>query len=199
MIAQADHLAFPLIELPWDVPFEDVVLAVSERIISAQTTLLRRSAEIHDRFTARVLGGGGFADLARDLAAEVGQAVLILDASFAIVASATPAHVGPVIAADSDGSVPRPLVTYVRECIAAAAGGEPMRTRRIPARPDVGLLLGGVLAPVMVGRQTLGYVRAGEGSTRSGAGDAVDDPRDAGRGARGDRHSLAPVQGARGP
>src|SRR5205823_6481591 len=42
MIAQADQLAFPLIELPWDVPFEDVVLAVSECIINAQTRMLRR-------------------------------------------------------------------------------------------------------------------------------------------------------------
>jgi purine catabolism regulator len=161
MIAQADQLAFPLIELPWDVPFEDIVLAVSERIISAQTTMLRRSAEIHDRFTARVLEGGGFADLAHDLAAEVGQAVLILDAAFAVVASATPADAGPVIEVDSDGSVPRPLVAYVRECIAAPAGGEAVRTRRIPARPDVGVVRGCVLAPVMVGRQTLGYVLAG--------------------------------------
>ncbi len=159
MTVEADRLAFPLIELPWDVPFEDVTLAVSEQIVNAQNRLLRRAAEIHDRFTTRVLQGGGLTDLAADLAAIVACPTLILDASFTVMAAAAAPGVAPVVAPGAGDTLPRPLVAHIRGS-KPARGGAPVRAWRVAARPDVGVLAACVVAPIAMEPQTLGYVLA---------------------------------------
>src|SRR3954447_733796 len=51
MIEAAERLGFPLIELPSDASFDEVVNVVLGSILNAQAVRLQRSAEIHDRFT----------------------------------------------------------------------------------------------------------------------------------------------------
>jgi len=168
MRAQADHLNFPLIELPWDVPFQDVVMAISEQIINAQNTLLRRTADIHDRFTARVLQGSGLADLADDLAAVLARPALIVDASFTIMAATTPLDAAPVVAQGVGDALPRPLIAHARGSM-PSPNSRPARSWRVAARLDRGLRADCVVAPIAVGHQTLGYVVAG--ATRDGGGE----------------------------
>lgn len=80
MIQAADRHDFPLIELPPDASFNEIIQAVLTIILNNQSALLERSAAIHDRFTTIVLSGGGLRAIAETLAEFVGLPVAILDA-----------------------------------------------------------------------------------------------------------------------
>ncbi|HLY32674.1 MAG TPA: PucR family transcriptional regulator ligand-binding domain-containing protein, partial [Ktedonobacterales bacterium] len=84
----ADAADFPLIELPWKVRFEDVVRAVSERIINEQYELYKQSLAIHRTLTRVVLDGGSLQDVARELCQLLDLSVEIDDVSFSVLATA---------------------------------------------------------------------------------------------------------------
>src|SRR4029079_11789920 len=67
MIEDADRLGFPLIELPPPASFNEIIGAVLGVILDVQSVRLQRAAEIHDRFTKIVLGGGGLRPIAEAL------------------------------------------------------------------------------------------------------------------------------------
>jgi purine catabolism regulator len=80
MIAAADLHAFPLIELPPEASFNEIINAVLTVILDVQALRLQRSAAIHDRFTSIALSGGGLRQIAEALAELVGRPVAIVDA-----------------------------------------------------------------------------------------------------------------------
>jgi purine catabolism regulator len=79
MLTAADACGFPLIELPPESSFNDIISAVLSVILNEQSLRLQRAAEIHDRFTQIVLGGGGLREIAMTLAELVERKVLIVD------------------------------------------------------------------------------------------------------------------------
>ena len=79
MLTAADACDFPLIELPPESSFNDIISAVLSVILNEQSLRLQRAAEIHDRFTRIVLGGGGLREIAMTLAELVERQVLIVD------------------------------------------------------------------------------------------------------------------------
>jgi purine catabolism regulator len=80
MLESADALDFPLIELPHDSSFNDIINSVLTVILNTQAARLQRTAEIHERFTAIVLGGGGLPQIAEALAAAIDRPIVIVDA-----------------------------------------------------------------------------------------------------------------------
>jgi purine catabolism regulator len=80
MIAAADQHAFPLIELPPEASFNEIINSVLTLILDVQAARLQRSAAIHDRFTSIALSGGGLRQIAEALAELVGRPVAIVDA-----------------------------------------------------------------------------------------------------------------------
>ena len=80
MIEAADQHAFPLIELPPEASFNEIINSVLTVILDAQAARLQRSAAIHDRFTTIALSGGGLRQIAEALAELVGRPVAIVDA-----------------------------------------------------------------------------------------------------------------------
>ena len=79
MLASAEACAFPLIELPPDSSFNDIISSVLSVILNEQSLRLQRAAEIHDRFTRIVLSGGGLREIAITLAELIERQVLITD------------------------------------------------------------------------------------------------------------------------
>lgn len=79
MLNAADACGFPLIELPPESSFNEIISAVLSVILNEQSLRLQRAAEIHDRFTRIVLGGGGLREIAQTLAELVERQVLIID------------------------------------------------------------------------------------------------------------------------
>lgn len=80
MIDAADRHAFPLIELPPEASFNEIINSVLTVILDVQAARLQRSAAIHDRFTSIALSGGGLRQIAEALAELVGRPVAIVDA-----------------------------------------------------------------------------------------------------------------------
>ena len=81
MVEAAERLAFPLIELPPEASFDEVINAVLGSILNAQAVRLERSAAIHDRFTRIVLSGGGLREIAQTLAELIERPAAILGGS----------------------------------------------------------------------------------------------------------------------
>ena len=79
MLLSAEACAFPLIELPPDSSFNDIISSVLAVILNEQSLRLQRAAEIHDRFTRMVLRGGGLREIAMTLAELIERQVLITD------------------------------------------------------------------------------------------------------------------------
>jgi len=84
MIEAADRMQFPLIELPADASFNEIINAVLSEILAAQTVQLQRSAAIHDRFTSIVLSGGGLRQIAEALGELIARPVGIIDGAGAL-------------------------------------------------------------------------------------------------------------------
>lgn len=58
MLAAADELGFPVVELPGTVMFNDILSEVLGTVLNRQALELERSRAIHERFTAVALNGG---------------------------------------------------------------------------------------------------------------------------------------------
>ncbi len=79
MLTAAESCDFPLIELPPESSFNEIISSVLSVILNEQSLRLQRAAEIHDRFTRIVLGGGGLREIALTLAELIQRPVLIVD------------------------------------------------------------------------------------------------------------------------
>ena len=159
----ADAAHFPIIEMPWDVPFEDVVRAISEQIINEQYQLYKQSLSIHGSLTRLVLDGGTLQDVAQELCKLLGRPVEIDDLSFAVLA-----------AAGSENEIDESRRAALREGRSAPALLEHLRRSGVLARvrasfaperidPDegisaYGLTMARILAPIVVARKIYGYV-----------------------------------------
>lgn len=107
MIEAADREAFPLIELPGDAAFNEIIHAVLTVILDTQAARLERSAAIHDRFTGIVLSGGGLRQIAEALAEFVDRPVSIVDAAGAIGWRTSPN--APEATAGPDEAIVQPI------------------------------------------------------------------------------------------
>lgn len=105
LLTEADRLDFPIIQLPDDVGFDDILDQVLTDILNRQASLLARSDEVHRALLQIVLGGGGICELATEVAAQLGATVFVTDATGAVQASANPA--GLVESAAASGGPPR--------------------------------------------------------------------------------------------
>src|SRR6266480_1175538 len=77
MVSEADRLKVPLFTISSDVQFVDLMTPLLERIINAEHWRLKRSIEIHRRFTELVLDGKGVNEICRTLAELLESAVVV--------------------------------------------------------------------------------------------------------------------------
>jgi purine catabolism regulator len=68
MVRQADEFGFPLIQLPKNASFNEILNPVLGEILNRQAIVLHRNEEVHTRFTELVLKGGNLGDIAALLA-----------------------------------------------------------------------------------------------------------------------------------
>jgi purine catabolism regulator len=88
MLAEADRRAFPVIEFPQDVGFDDVLNEVIGTLLNRQAALAARSEEVHRALLSVVLEGGGLDDLATELATILRGPVLVTTPDGRVVARA---------------------------------------------------------------------------------------------------------------
>jgi purine catabolism regulator len=79
LLAVADERDFPIIELPPQASFDDVLQQALSRILDHQALALSVSERVHQALVDIVLSGGGMPEIARDVAALLRRAVVIAD------------------------------------------------------------------------------------------------------------------------
>ncbi|MWK32819.1 PucR family transcriptional regulator [Actinomadura sp. J1-007] len=90
MIAQADRRGFPLILLPNDVGFDDILNQVLTDILNRQAAVLARTEEVHRALVQIVLCGGGLQEVVDEVATLLDVAVVVLDGDQRVLAGAGP-------------------------------------------------------------------------------------------------------------
>lgn len=91
MAEQADRLGFPLILLPNDVGFDDILNQVLTDILNRQAAVLARAEEAHRALVQVVLAGGGLNEVTVEVAALLDVAVAAVDGGGRVLAAAGPA------------------------------------------------------------------------------------------------------------
>ena len=100
----ADDLAFPLVQVPEDIPLNDIAAAALASVLDHQAARLQRAAEIHERFTEVILSGGATRDVAMTLHRFLDRRVAVVDPAGSVVASAPPGA-QPGVSDDADDAV----------------------------------------------------------------------------------------------
>ncbi|GLW63114.1 CdaR family transcriptional regulator [Actinomadura rubrobrunea] len=90
MIEQADRRGFPLILLPDDVGFDDILNQVLTDILNRQAAVLARTEEVHRALVQIVLCGGGLQEVVDEVASLLDVAVVVLDSDQRVLAGAGP-------------------------------------------------------------------------------------------------------------
>jgi purine catabolism regulator len=88
MLAEADRLGFPVIGVPADVAWDDVLEQVLSNLLDQQASSLARSEEVHRALVQIVLDGGGLPELASELVSLLGGAVVITTQDGRVLADA---------------------------------------------------------------------------------------------------------------
>jgi purine catabolism regulator len=91
MVEQADQLGFPLILLPDNVGFDDILNQVLTDILNRQAAVLARTEEVHRALVHIVLGGGGLQEVTDELATLLDVAVIAVDGDRRVLAGSGPA------------------------------------------------------------------------------------------------------------
>lgn len=87
-LERADALGFPVLELPADVSFDDVLREVLTGVLGRQAALLARAEEVHRRLLQVVLDGGGLPEVAGAVVRALGLAVLVTTPDGRVLAEA---------------------------------------------------------------------------------------------------------------
>ncbi|HEX6489217.1 MAG TPA: PucR family transcriptional regulator ligand-binding domain-containing protein [Candidatus Dormibacteraeota bacterium] len=158
MAKEADRHEVPLFTLPTEVTWVDLMNPLLERIINAEHSRLKRSFDIHHRFTELVLDGKGMNEICRTLSELLDAAVVVEDASFHLLAHAGGSgdpHRKETIA--RHGTPQRvlfdPGIQAVLREVAANRG--PMK---VPPFPHLGMHRERIIAPITAANQTLGFI-----------------------------------------
>jgi purine catabolism regulator len=110
VVALADRLGFPVVGLPAETMFDDVLAEVLGTILNRQAVELERSSVIHARLTQVAVDGGSFTELAEAVCELVQRPVAIRDAQGNVLAATAgvpddpgaPRIVRPIRAGDAE-------------------------------------------------------------------------------------------------
>ncbi len=82
ILALADELQFPIVELDSDIPFGDIMTPIFKEIFNRQSVMLQKVENVHNDTMDVILKGGGIKEIVRVLMRSVENPVLIKDHHF---------------------------------------------------------------------------------------------------------------------
>jgi len=149
IIQQCDELNFPLLELPKQMVFSTLTMAIINKIVSKQMETLEYARQIHNRMTMIILKNKGLPQIASVLSELVDAPVRIFDANHNLLA-----HAG----IDSESSYLNPEKIYREfEKVTSTAGcSEPIIIKVHP--PGSTAFPVQILQPLTVGYDIYGYI-----------------------------------------
>jgi purine catabolism regulator len=89
LVAEADARGLPLVALHREVPFVEITEALHREIVNRQFVVMRRSNELHRRFTDLVLAGAGIPEVLTALASAIANPVVLERAGQGVLYHAT--------------------------------------------------------------------------------------------------------------
>lgn len=89
-IEEANRCNLPLLELPWEIPFSDIMHDVLARIINIQAETIRRSDHIHRTLTEAALEGKNLEGLAKALNAALDKSATVVSVDGTILGASNP-------------------------------------------------------------------------------------------------------------
>lgn len=89
-LAEADRLGVPVLALPYELAWIDIINPVMSEILHRQAARLERSEQIHRNFIRNVLEGGGLNSVAHTLAEVTGRPAVIADPACSPLGAACP-------------------------------------------------------------------------------------------------------------
>lgn len=102
MLDLANQLGLPVIEMPVDIAWIEVLHPVLTTILNRQATRLEESGRIHDHFTGVALLGQGLPEICVSLAEITGSPCAVLDRSGAVLSQSGPiSKAGPTTASSA--------------------------------------------------------------------------------------------------
>ncbi|WP_052305516.1 PucR family transcriptional regulator [Thermomonospora curvata] len=124
MIEQADRLGFPLILLPADVGFDDILNQVLTDILNRQAAVLARTEEVHRALVQIVLSGGGLQEVVDEVAALLEVAVVAMDGERRMLAGCGPdEHLRAMLEWDGPADPAGPVTDGEHLMVPVLAGG----------------------------------------------------------------------------
>ncbi|HEX3629779.1 MAG TPA: PucR family transcriptional regulator ligand-binding domain-containing protein [Candidatus Dormibacteraeota bacterium] len=158
MVNQADEFGIPLIRIPPEVSYLEIMSPILERIINAQNIELRRSIEIHRQFTDLALNARGLDEIVRTLGELVESSISLEDVNWRLLTShivpgLTDRHRQQTLA--HHGTPPKAqqaVATMIREVV------EGRKPRKVGPIPEAGMTAHRIIAPILAGRENLGYL-----------------------------------------
>lgn len=160
MVDCANQLGFPIVKVPWEVPFMEVTRAISEQLVRERYRLMQQSLQIHNTLTRVVLLGEDLEALARALAELVRSTVTIEDAALHPLAHAPWGEAGQADGGDIPPlHTPSDLLDELERRGILKELRRSLRPMRIPALPDLGFPTEHIATPIVVSRQVYGYMR----------------------------------------
>ncbi|TME44277.1 MAG: hypothetical protein E6I56_12740 [Chloroflexi bacterium] len=158
MLGQANEFGIPLIRIPQDVSYLEIMTPILERIINAQNADLRRSIEIHRQFTDLALGGQGLDVIVRTLGELVESSISLEDANWRLLAShivpgLTDRHRQQTLA--HHGTPPKAQEAVASMIHEVVEGRKP---RKVAPIPEAGMTAHRIITAILAGGENLGYL-----------------------------------------
>ncbi len=103
----ADERRIPLVEIPWEVRFSEIIQAIVNSLLEDQYAVIGRAEDIHSRFTSLIIDDMGVDVVAETLESLITRSVLIFDSEWQLRAAGALAtkSLGPTrLAACSEAS-----------------------------------------------------------------------------------------------
>ena len=158
LLAIGDELDLPLIELPFQTRFVDIAKVINERIAEENLDTISRALSIQQRLSRLVLEGGGFAELAKMLADQVGHSISIENDRFEAISNMNIAEVDSARRYTIRHGRTNPQLIDALEVDYLPKIRDTLRPVQLPKMPSLGLEMERLLAPIVVHGEIYGYM-----------------------------------------
>ncbi len=162
--AQAEQSGVPLIEIPFDVPFAQIMEELHRAIMAAPYKTIERSEQIHRELTRAATQNASLDDLAASLAGLIGRSVTFESPQGKLLAHSSAGGGGDEVrrATVAQAQTPAAIAEYFERTGLAKQIRTSVGPLRIAANPEIGLGAR-VVCPIRLGADLAGTVWIVEG------------------------------------
>ncbi len=158
MVEAADRHGLPLLELPLEANFSELISAVLAQIVNRQARFVQLGMAVHRKFINLILEGGGLEDIAGSLA-DLLRAVVLVEDSLNLRRTLTGKCWGPGDTALAATLLDRPSPLLATETIADSIEGTVLSFQREEVEGE-GYEAEVIKVPVMIASEEIGYIKA---------------------------------------